>query len=229
MDKDIKTQILETIKLKSETKQRVYDHSLEVFNMLKEELQSIVQEFNKDLKGTDERILLQYKDRGVFEAEIKVAGDLIIFNLHSNIFEFESSHNIWKTSYIKEDRMNSFCGMISVYNFLADSFKYNRMDDLGYLISRLFINKDLFFFVEGKHQMGFYHNDLGTLKIDREKIREIILNCIQYSLELDLLVPPYRNVLEVSVSEVKERINKSKTRTGKRLGFHFYSEDEKVV
>ncbi len=228
MENDIKKNILETIKQKSETKQIVYDYSLEVFNQLKEELQSIVNEMNKALEGSDERVFLQYKDRGIFEAEIKVAGDLIIFNMHSNVFEFERSHNIWQTSYVKNSKLNSLCGVISVYNFLADSFKYNRMDDLGYLIARLFINKDLFFFVEGKHQMGFYHNYFGNVKIDREKIREMIFNCIQYSLELDLLVPPYRHVAEVSVAQMKERINKSKTSTGKRLGFHFYSDKEKV-
>lgn len=226
--KDIENRIISTIKEKAEIKQKVYDHTLNVFEALKTELQLIVDDFNKKLKGSDERVLLQYKDRGAFEAEIKVAGDLIIFNMHSNIFEFENSHNIWQTTFVQKDAMNSFCGVINVYNFLADSFKYNRFDDLGYMIARLFVNKDKYFFVEGKHQMGFLHNDFGKEQITKVEIREIILSAIQYSLEFDLLVPPYRHVEEVSVAQMHDNINKSKIKTGKRLGFQFYSDDDAV-
>jgi len=210
----IQSQIIETIKNKAKTKQIVYDHTLSSFNILKEELEKTVNEMNKKLKGCDNRVLLEYNDRGSFEAEIKVAGDILVFNMHSNIFEFENSHNIWKTTYLKKDRMNSYSGVINIYNFLSDSFKYNRLDDVGYLIGRLFINKDNFFFVEGKHQMAFLQNDFGNIKIDREHIKEIINSAIQYSLEFDLLVPPYHHVEQVTVAQMKDRINKSKTRTG---------------
>ena len=224
----IQKQIIETIKDKSEIKQRVYDHTLSVFNILKEELESVVKELNVKLKKCDHRVLLEYKDKGDFEAEIKVAGDILVFNMHTNIFEFENSHNIWKTTYVKKNRLNSYSGVINIYNFLSDSFKYNRLDDVGYLIARLFINKDEYFFVEGKNQMGFIQNDFGNIKIDREHIKDIIDTAIQYSLEFDLLVPPYRHVAQVTVAQMKDRINKSKSRTGKRLGLQFYSEDSEV-
>jgi len=32
--------------------------------------------------------------------------------------------------------------MISIYNFLSDSFKFNRVNDIGYLIARVFTNKE---------------------------------------------------------------------------------------
>lgn len=221
--------IVETIKRKSEIKQKVYDHTLETFNILKEELQAIVEELNSDLEKCDKRVLLEYKDKGNFEAEIKVAGDILVFNMHTNIFEFENSHNIWKTTYVKKDRMNSYSGIINIYNFLSDSFKYNRLDDVGYLIGRLFINKDKFFFLEGKNQMRFVQNDFGKIEVDRQHIKDIIDASIQYSLEFDLLVPPYNNVSQVTVAHMNERINKSKSSTGKRLGFQFYSEDNEVT
>jgi len=225
---EIQKKIVATLKDKSKTKQIVYDYTFEVFKILKEELQSIVSTINNELKDADNRIQLEYKDRGDFEAEIKVAGDILIFNMHSNIFEFENSHNIWKTTYVKKDRLNSYSGVINIYNFLSDSFKYNRLDDLGYLIGRLFINKDQYFFVEGKHQMAFLQNDFGNIKIDREHIKDVIDSAIQYSLEFDLLVPPYQHVEQVSVSQINDRINKSITKTGKRLGFQFYTEDSDV-
>lgn len=221
--------ILNILKEKSKTKQIVYDNTLQVFNILKEILQEIVGNMNEELKNTDERVSLNYRDKGTFEAEIKVAGDILVFNMHSNIFEFENSHNIWKTTYVKKNRLNSYSGVINIYNFLSDSFKYNRLDDLGYLIGRLFINKDQFFFIEGKHQMAFLQNDFGNIKIDRNHIKNIIDSAIQYSLEFDLLVPPYKHVEQVTVSQMNDRINKSITKTGKRLGFQFYSDDEEIT
>lgn len=223
--KKVQEEIIKTIREKSNIKQVVYDHTVETFNILKDELEKAVAALNKKLVDCDERVHLQYKDKGAFEAEIKVAGDLLVFNMHTNIFEFENSHNIWKTTYVQKGRMNSLCGVINIYNFLNDSFKYNRLDDVGYLIGRIFINKDQFFFVEGKHQMAFLQNDFGNVKINAEHIKDIINSAIQFSLEFDLLVPPYRHVEEVSVAQMKERINKSKTSTGKRLGFQFYSND----
>ncbi len=225
----IQNQIVKTLKNKSKTKQIVYDYTFDAFKILKEELQSIVKSINNELADSDDRIQLEYKDRGDFEAEIKVAGDILIFNMHSNIFEFENSHNIWKTTYVKKNRLNSYSGVINIYNFLSDSFKYNRLDDLGYLIGRLFINKDQFFFIEGKHQMAFLQNDFGNIKIDRNHIKNIIDSAIQYSLEFDLLVPPYKHVEQVTVSQMNDRINKSITKTGKRLGFQFYSDDEEIT
>lgn len=224
----VQKQIIKTLKDKAEIKQLVYDHSLSAFKILKEELESTVNLLNKELKDCDKRVLLEYRDRGDFEAEIKVAGDILVFNMHSNIFEFENSHNIWKTTYVQKDRLNSYCGVINIYNFLADSFKYNRLDDLGYMIGRLFINKDEFFFVEGKNQMAFLQNDFGNIKINREHIKNVIDSAIKYSLEFDLLVPPYKYVEQVTVAQMNDRINKSKTRTGKRLGFQFYSDDEEI-
>ena len=227
--KEIQNQIIETIKEKAETKQLAYDRTLAAFNILKEELQITVVDLNKKLKGCDDRVLLQYKDVGNFEAEIKVAGDLLVFNMHTNIFEFENSHNIWKTTYAQKDRMNSYSGVINIYNFLSDSFKYNRLDDVGYMIGRLFINKDDFFFIEGKHQMAFVQNDFGNIKIDREHIKDMINSAIKYSLEFDLLVPPYHHVQQVTVAQMKDRINKSKSSTGKRLGFQFYSDGSDIT
>ena len=91
--------------------------------------------------------------------------------MHSNVFEFDKNHGIWKISYVENNDMNSYCGIINIYNFLSDSFKYDRLDDLGYLIGRIFINKDNHYFVEGKRQLGFLYNDFGNAVIDTKAIK----------------------------------------------------------
>ena len=213
------------LKEKSLTKQKVFDNTLESFGTIKKVLQEFQKEFNTKLAGLDKRIQMEYKDNGSFEAQIKVAGDLLIFSMHSNAFEFNREHSIWKTSYAQQDKLNTYCGIINIYNFLADSFRYHRDEDLGYLIARVFINKDSFYIVEGKRQLGYMYNSFGQQKINKEIISEIIRNAILYALEFDLLVPPYDAVKIASVAQMIQNIENSKLQTGKRLGFKFNSDD----
>lgn len=188
-------------------------------------LRDLANEYNANLKNTDRRVRLEYRDRGKFEAEIRVAGDLLIFSMHTNVFEFDRDHAIWKLSYVKDDKFASYCGVINIYNFLVDSFRYNRIDDLGYLVGRIFINRDFHYFVEGKRQMGFLYNNFGTAVVDMKSLRQIVETAIMYSLEFDLLVPPYDLVKIASVQQMNSKIESSNMQTGKRLGFKFNSDD----
>ena len=224
-EKDTKEQIISALEVKSIVKQRVYDQTLEIFNQLKEILSEISIEYNNELKINDTRVHLEYRERGQFEAELKVAGDILIFSMHSNIFEFNREHNAWKTNYLKDNQLYSYCGIINVYNFLSDSFKYNRLEDLGYLITRIFINIEKHFFVEGKRQEKYLYNNFGQWLLTKEILKEIILKSIMYAIEFDLLVPPYDHVKIASVAQLNEKIEYSKLKTGKRLGFKFNSDD----
>lgn len=222
---DLKKKIIETIKGKSTLKQKVYDNTLLSFNSLKEVLQDLCNYYNDRLTEVDNRVLLEFKDNGVFSAQVKVAGDLLIFGMHSNVFEFDREHGVWKTSYIQSNRLASYCGIINIYNFLTDSFKYNRWDDLGYLIGRIFINKEMHYFVEGKRQLGFFYNNFGKDILDKKALQDIANLAIGYSLEFDLLVPPYDAVKIINVEQISQRIQFSLMKTGKRLGFRFNSDD----
>src|SRR3989338_2543166 len=114
--------------------------------------------------------------------------------------------------------------MINVYNFLADSLKYNRINDVGYLVARFFVNNELHYFVEGKKQLGFLYNDFIHEKINSTKIRKIVESTILYSIDFDLLTPPYNTVNEISVMDIIEVTNAANIKTGKRLGFKFQSD-----
>lgn len=217
--------ILDNLSEKSGMKQIVYDNTFATFNLIKEVLHEMATDYNNAFRGVDKRVKLEYHDRGKFEAEIRVAGDILIFSMHSNVFQFDRDHNIWKLSYVKDNKNASYCGIINIYNFLRDSFKYNRLDDLGYLIGRIFINRDYHYFVEGKRQMGFLYNNFGNATIDKEALVSIIQSSILYTLEFDLLVPPYDVVKIASVNQMNTKIENAKLQTGKRLGFKFNSDD----
>ena len=217
--------ILDTLKGKSNLKQLIYDNTYSAFKLIKEDLFKTTEQFNARLADNDPRILMNYEDHGMFEAELKVAGDLLVFNMHSNIFQFDREHEIWKTEYIKNDVTAGYSGIINIYNFLADSFKYSRMEDLGYLIARIFINKDNHFFVQGKRQSGFNYTTIGSNTIDAGRIHEIVMAAVQYCLDFDLLVPPYDTVKLITVAQIHQSITDSRVQTGKRLGFQFRSDD----
>jgi len=225
METNGKDVIVSTLKDKSVLKQIVYDNTLEVFSKSKKILAAIAREINIDIGDTDKRVRLDFKDRGKFDVLLRVAGDILVFSMHSNVFEFDRNHPIWKIPYVHKEPKNSYCGVINIYNFLADSFRYSRMDDLGYLVARIFINHENQYFVEGKRQLGMIFSNFGSEAISRDSLKKIMYTAINYSLEFDLLVPPYDTVKIASVGQVEAKIQSSKMITGKRLGFQFNSDD----
>src|SRR5512135_816384 len=222
---DKKLEIIGILKQKSLLKQKVYDNTFDSFCTVKEVLRSLTKEINGNLGGTDPRIKLEYTDRSNFDAQIKVAGDILLFSMHSNIFQFDREHPAWKTAYIQKNKYNAYSGIINIYNFLADSFRYSRQDDLGYLIARIFINHEKQYFVEGKRQMGMLFTNYGNEEISKSALQNIIFTAIQYALEFDLLVPPYDTVKIATVGQAEAKIQHSRVITGKRLGFQFNSDE----
>ena len=216
------------IKDKSVLKQDVFSNIILNFKILKGVLKEIGDDLNDKLSAIDERIIIEYKDSGEFEAQLRVSGDLLVFQMHSNVFKFDIENSLWKTSYVSENTNRGYCGLINIYNFLNDSFKYNRANDLGYLIGRLFINHENHFMVQGKRQLGFLYNDFINATIDKDKLKSIVQSAILYSLDFDLLVPSYDLVNKVSVNEVKQVGDTHKLRTAKRLGFVFENNNDEI-
>ncbi len=223
--KDASVLIVDTLKSRSVLKRQVYNNTLAAFVSMKKILKYLISNYRKQLSG-EMKNALEFRDRGPFEAEIKVAGDLLIFTMHSNVFSFDRSHPIWKTSYLQKDDDAHFCGIINIYNFLADSFKYNRADDMGYLVGRIFINKDNHFFVEGKRQLGYLYTDFSNSVVDTKSLRDIIQSAILYCIHFDLMVPPFDAMVNVTVQQMQEKMSMSRIATGKRMGFRFYADDD---
>jgi hypothetical protein len=225
-ENEVRESLLEAFVIKSTVKQKVYENTLQTFNLLKKVLIQLEQAYLSKIKeNVPAAVLPVYNERGTFEAEFKIAGDLLIFSMHSNVFEFDDKHPVWNTEYLKEDPLRSYCGTINIYNFLADSFKYNRVNDLGYLVARIFINKENHFFVEGKRQADEVVKDFAVDTISPGILRQIIETAIQYCIEFDLLVPHYEQVKIATVDQMNQKMSFSKMVTGKRLGFGFKTDD----
>jgi hypothetical protein len=230
MEKNLHEKIVKIIKEKSSVKQDIFQETLAAFRMLKESAKEEAETLKKETLAIDKRVTIEFAERGEFMFEIKVAGDLLVFQMHTNIFEFDNAHFIKKAPYVAKDEMLSFCGLISVYNFLADSFKYYRINDVGYLMARIFVNKESKYFAESKNRkITMAHNNFGSEKFTKEKAINLLETIILACLEFDLYTPPYETQREITVSEINQSNSNISIQTGKRLGFKFQFEEEKKI
>jgi hypothetical protein len=219
--------ILELLNEKASTKQQVYRKTAEVFEQLKTVLTDVSGELTNSYCKIDESVQIAYQDKGKYEAQISFGGDLVLFNMHTNVFTFEANHHLWKSGYIKEDKRRAYFGMINMYNFLVDSFRFDRKNDVGILLGRIFVNHEGHFFLEGKRQFGFLFNDVANDLLTLAELKKIVETAIIYGLEFDLTAPNFNDVRTLRVSQLQSFSNELKIKTGKKLGFRFHTRMKK--
>ena len=223
---ELKENLQELVFSKAHLKQEVYQSTKEAFDLFRATTREIITHFQQANEKEEKKIRFEFTDRGDFEFEVKFAGDVLIFMMHTNVFEFSRNHEVMKSPYIRENPNRSYCGVIHIYNFLADSFLYQRENDLGYMIGRIFINNEKHYFIEGKRELGMLYNNFNTSVINPETVQGIVESAIEYTTNFDLLTPPYDEVKLVSVGEMRSNFDKKSLVTGKRLGFRFQADTE---
>ena len=221
---ELKKNIIELLSTKAALKQDIASFSESVLRRLKKLAKAEIKNLRSSIK--DERVRLKIQDNGTHEFILYVGSDVLVFQLHQNVFRMPDESGVWKTSYMKENPDRGYFGVINIYNFLAESFEQNRMNDEGYLIGRVFMNFEEHFLVEGKGQLGFLFNDLVNMEITDEKALHIIRVAIKFAIEFDLITPPYNMIQEVSLFQIQSISSDLKLSTGKRVGFKFSSEQE---
>lgn len=215
------SELFRILKSKGTLKQEVYSKTFEAFNQFKREADLLAAQYMMKSLPEQSSFTVEYHDRGQFEFRLKFAGDVLIFMMHTNVFEFSRDHEVMRSSYIKDDKRRSYCGIIYIFNFLADSFKYNRLNDVGYLIGRVFLNRENHYFIEGKREVGLLYNNFATTTLTRTAVQGIIRSAMLYTVNFDLLTPPYDSMKEVTVSEMQTALDSMLIKTGKRMGFRF--------
>lgn len=221
-------QIAHKLCTKSTLKQDIFKNTVEQFQEMKKVVSTVVENIKAKVCAQDDRIIIDYTEKSKFEFHLTLAGDILVFNLHSNVFKFDENHSIWKTNYLKEDENRGYTGIINIYNFLSDSFRFNRINDSGYLVGRVFINSENHFITEGKRNMSFLYTEFDKLIFDQQHMEDIVENIMIHVLDFDLYAPLYESVSEVSVHEVKTTGDSVQLKTGKRMGFQFGT-DSKII
>lgn len=218
-------QITNHLKAKGNLKQEIYQTTLAVFENWKEIIKAYSEQMQASCK--DDLFDIEYKENGKFEVEFKFAGDVLLFNMHTNVFSFDDEYYVNKTPYVQEDPSRKYCGMIEVYNFLADSFKYDRFNDVGYLIARIFINHEGHFFIEGEEQLGFLYKEFDKLVVTPDLLALILEQAMIFAIDFDLWAPNYTEVRELTVGQKLQQNGTITHKTAKRLGFEFSNQQGK--
>ncbi len=202
---------------KSTAKQTTFKHLKEAFSILCVESRHIIDELNQKVDAVDEDVTLDFKNISKHEFQLKLAGDLLIFVMHTNIVTFDDEHPVIKKPYVSEKEVNRYFGQINIYNFMYDSLRYNRGHDPGYLIGRLMINHENRFFMEGEPQFAREFSEISTATLSREDLQRIIKLSLKIAIRNDLMAPPYNKVRLITLDQKNEHT--MELGGGQKIGF----------
>ncbi|PST83286.1 hypothetical protein C7T94_11940 [Pedobacter yulinensis] len=217
-------QILAELKNRASVKQATYRSTRAVFEELKSVLSGIAGSMQKDHQ--DPAVEVAYRENNQFEAQLKFSGDMLVASMHSNVFTFPEEHRIRQAPAVAVDSSAAYCGVIYIHNFLADSIKYNRLADVGYLVARIFVNRNKQFLVEGEGQLGFLWSEFSTQVMDRAHLLNIAQQAVLHCIKSDLVAPPFAAEKMLTLDQKQSMIANSGYPTGKHIGYRFRAELE---
>lgn len=209
--------ILDLLKSKSALKQDIADNTHQAFLQIKKILEGEMMELRGQVE--DERVRVNVLEKGDHELQVMIGSDALFFQKHSNVFRLEESHPLMQDEEIRSNTDLQYFGMINIFNFLADSVLYNRFNDSGFLIGRIFVNKNLELFVEGRGQLDFLFKRPQENPISDQILKHIIQCSFSFALDFDLIMPDYESMEEVSLHQILAISNELQLKTSKRLGF----------
>lgn len=211
--------IVNLMQRKSVAKQQAFRATADTLSEIKKVLAGYEENLSGRLKGLHENLPVKFRDISEYECQLEFAGDTLVFMMHTNIFDFHNEHPLHRTRYVKTDPLREFCGMIMVYNFLSDTMRYKRDTDAGFLVARIFVNRERHFYCDGNKPFSLLFGDFEHLVMQEKYINQILEEAMVFCLEFDLIAPPP----ELSAIITLEQKNTFALSTGqptvKRLGF----------
>ena len=211
-------QIFEGLKQKSTAKQAIFRNTQAAFDCLRLVTQELVVELAHKLTGLDASVVIEYRSINDMEYHIRFSGDLLVFVMHSNVVTFADDYGPMSSAYVGEDFRRRFFGHIMAYNFMADSIKYQRLNDPGYLVGRLLVNIDNHYYLEGVQQLELPDNDMSDTPVTPEAMRLFVESAMIAAVNNDLIAPPLPEIQKISV---KQKLENQQVSRGSKVGFSF--------
>ncbi|WP_233253992.1 hypothetical protein [Hymenobacter sedentarius] len=216
-------QIFEGLKQKSTAKQAIFRNTQAAFDCLRLASQELVVELTRRLTPLDSSVMIEYRPINEMEFHIRFSGDLLIFIMHSNIVTFPDDYGPMSSAYVNQDFRRRFFGHIMAYNFMADSIKYQRMNDPGYLVGRLLVNINNHYFLEGVQQLELPDNDMSDNPITPDMMRLFVESAMIAAVNNDLIAPPLAEIQKINV---KQKLENQQVSRGSKVGFSFSNQQE---
>jgi hypothetical protein len=202
---------------KSTAKQITYKNLVAAFSILSKESKRVIAELKKMVKPGDEDVTLNFQQVNEHEFHVKLAGDLLVFVLHTNVVTLDEAHPVMQDPYIKQSDVNKYFGQIMIYNFMADSIKFNRVNDPGYLLARLLINHEGRYMIEGEGQLNAIANRISSEAITEGELNVLVKLALTIAIENDLIAPPFPDVRFISLHQKMEKTQE--LGAGQKIGF----------
>ncbi len=216
-------QIFDGLMQKSTAKQLIFRNTQAAFDCLRQVSQELVVELNQKLNPLDASVIIEYRSINEMEFHIRFSGDLLVFVMHSNVVTFPDDYGPMPTKYVEADFRRRFFGHIMAYNFMADSIKYQRLNDPGYLVGRLLVNIENCYFLEGVQQLELPDNDMSDNPIAPESLRLFVESAMIAAVNNDLVAPLLPEIQKISVKQKNENQQVSR---GSKVGFSFSHEQQ---
>jgi hypothetical protein len=122
------------------------------------------------------------------------------------------------SKYVEEDFRRRFFGHIMAYNFMADSIKYQRLNDPGYLVGRLLINIENHYFIEGVQQLELPDKNMADNLLTADALKVFVESAMIAAVNNDLIAPPLQEIQKITV---KQKVENQQVSRGSKLGFSF--------
>jgi hypothetical protein len=211
--------IAEGLREKSSAKQAIFRATQAAFTLLRQVSQQLCLELTQTVTtDADASVRIECLPVNEMEFHIRFSGDLLVFVMHSNIVTFPDDFGPLTTPYVAADFRRRFFGHIMAYNFMADSIRYQRLNDPGYLLGRLLINIDNHYFLEGVQQLQLPDNDMSHNAVTAESLRLFVESAMIAAVNNDLIAPPLPEIQRISV---KQKLENQQVSRGSKMGFSF--------
>ena len=214
--------IAQGLSSKSSAKQAIFRATQAAFDVLRQVSQELCLELTQKITTTvDASVRIEYYPVNGMEFHIRFSGDLLVFVMHSNIVTFPDNFGPMTTPYVQDDFRRRFFGHIMAYNFMADSIKYQRLNDPGYLVGRLLVNIDSHYFLEGVQQLELPDHDMSATPITPEAMRLFVESAMIAAVNNDLIAPPMTDIQRITV---KQKLENQQVSRASKVGFSFSHE-----
>lgn len=208
--------IFQRLSSKSCLKQSVYRNTGTIFNQMEAEATAISNALSAKIMPVDHHVKVEFKSVSEFEFQVKFSGDLLSFIRHSNTVTLPPDHPVMQSDYVRKNPANGYFGHIMIYNFMADTVKYHRLNDPGYLLARILVNHENHFLIEGVRQMDFKSDDIEHNVLTEEVLREFIESAMLTAIDNDLVSPGYQDIQVISYNF---KLANQMVSQGEKIGF----------
>lgn len=188
----------EILESRSVLKQEVWRQSKEVFARMKDTCIKLADELEEKIDHED--VEVKFSEVSEYEFQMKFGSDVLVFILHTNVVTFGDENHLMKLERTLADPRSKYFGQIMIYNFMADTLLYERKGDAGYLISRLLVNVNNEFHVEGVRKLQYLFPEGGTAAT-QQNISHLLKRAMAVTIETDLIGDDFGKIKQISFGE----------------------------